>query len=83
MLLLDVWLLISDSDCILVSLISAIAVAPICYAHLAATQMGQMIKFEEKSETTSSHGGLSSAGTVPVPQVPKLQENVRNSMFFC
>ncbi|XP_028797109.1 protein argonaute 4 [Neltuma alba] len=58
-------------------------VAPICYAHLAATQMGQMIKFEDKSETSSSHGGLSSAGPVPVPQLPKLQDNVRNSMFFC
>ncbi|KAK4279249.1 hypothetical protein QN277_016979 [Acacia crassicarpa] len=58
-------------------------VAPVCYAHLAATQMGQMIKFEDKSETCSSHGGLSSAGPVPVPQLPKLQENVRNSMFFC
>ncbi|XP_061341119.1 protein argonaute 4-like [Gastrolobium bilobum] len=58
-------------------------VAPICYAHLAATQLGQFMKFEDKSETSSSHGGLSAAGAVPVPQLPKLQEKVCNSMFFC
>ncbi|CAJ2651954.1 unnamed protein product [Trifolium pratense] len=58
-------------------------VAPICYAHLAATQLGQFMKFEDKSETSSSHGGLSAAGAVPVPQLPKLQDNVANSMFFC
>ncbi|KAJ6425109.1 hypothetical protein OIU84_025805 [Salix udensis] len=49
-------------------------VAPICYAHLAASQMGQFIKFEDMSETSSSHGGVTSAGAVPVPQLPKLQE---------
>lgn len=61
------------------------AVAPICYAHLAATQVGQFMKFEEHSETSSSHGGtgVTSAGVVPVPQLPRLQENVANSMFFC
>ncbi|KAL1348006.1 hypothetical protein HN51_024011 [Arachis hypogaea] len=58
-------------------------VAPICYAHLAATQMGQFMKFEDKSETSSSHGGLTAAGAVPVPQLPKLQDSVCNSMFFC
>ncbi|RDY14406.1 Protein argonaute 4, partial [Mucuna pruriens] len=58
-------------------------VAPICYAHLAATQLGQFMKFEDKSETSSSHGGLSGAGVVPVPELPPLQENVRNTMFFC
>ncbi|KAI7983451.1 Protein argonaute 4 [Camellia lanceoleosa] len=58
-------------------------VAPICYAHLAATQMGQFMKFEDMSETSSSHGGVTSAGAVPVPQLPRLQENVCNSMFFC
>lgn len=58
-------------------------VAPICYAHLAASQMGQFMKFEDTSETSSSHGGLTSAGAVPVPQLPRLQEKVSNSMFFC
>ena len=58
-------------------------VAPICYAHLAASQMGTFIKFEDTSETSSSHGGMTSAGAVPVPQLPRLQEKVCNSMFFC
>ncbi|XP_047325590.1 protein argonaute 4A [Impatiens glandulifera] len=58
-------------------------VAPVCYAHLAATQMGQFIKFEDASETSSSHGGLTSAGPVAVTPLPKLQDNVSSSMFFC
>ncbi|XP_057441491.1 protein argonaute 4-like [Lotus japonicus] len=59
-------------------------VAPICYAHLAATQIGQFMKFEDKSDTSSSHGGLTAAGVAPVvPQLPKLQDSVSSSMFFC
>ncbi|XP_021776500.1 protein argonaute 4B-like [Chenopodium quinoa] len=58
-------------------------VAPVCYAHLAATQMSQWMKFEDTSETSSSHGGVTSAGSVPVPQLPRLQEGVASSMFFC
>ncbi|GAV84720.1 PAZ domain-containing protein/Piwi domain-containing protein/DUF1785 domain-containing protein [Cephalotus follicularis] len=58
-------------------------VAPICYAHLAATQMGQFMKFEDTSETSSSHGGVTSAGPVAVPQLPRLEKKVCNSMFFC
>ncbi|XP_009773871.1 protein argonaute 4 isoform X1 [Nicotiana tabacum] len=58
-------------------------VAPVSYAHLAATQVGQWMKFEDASETSSSHGGLTNAGPVTVPQLPRLQENVSSSMFFC
>ncbi|KAM7497011.1 hypothetical protein LguiA_021425 [Lonicera macranthoides] len=58
-------------------------VAPICYAHLAATQMGQFMKFDDMSETSSSHGGVTAPGAIPVPQLPRLKENVCNSMFFC
>ncbi|KAL3349324.1 hypothetical protein AABB24_022451 [Solanum stoloniferum] len=58
-------------------------VAPICYAHLAAAQVAQFIKFDEISEATSSHGGVSTAGTVVVPPLPRLHKNVRSSMFFC
>ncbi|AQK89302.1 putative argonaute family protein isoform X1 [Zea mays] len=58
-------------------------VAPICYAHLAAAQVGQFIKFDEMSETSSSHGGHTSAGSVPVQELPRLHEKVRSSMFFC
>ncbi|KAJ8421144.1 hypothetical protein Cgig2_007605 [Carnegiea gigantea] len=58
-------------------------VAPVCYAHLAATQMTQWMKFEDTSDTTSIHGGVTSAGSVPVPQLPRLQDTVSSSMFFC
>ncbi|XP_059318141.1 protein argonaute 4-like [Lycium ferocissimum] len=58
-------------------------VAPICYAHLAAAQMSQFIKFDELSETSSSHGGVITAGSVSVPALPWLHEDVRSSMFFC
>ncbi|CAN4111345.1 unnamed protein product [Withania somnifera] len=58
-------------------------VAPICYAHLAAAQMAQFVKFDELSETSSSHGGVTTSGSVLVPTLPKLHKNVRSSMFFC
>ncbi|KAE9594012.1 putative post-transcriptional gene silencing PAZ-Argonaute family [Lupinus albus] len=58
-------------------------VAPVCYAHLAAAQMGQFMKFDEFSETSSSHGGMTSIGVPQVPQLPLLHEDVTNSMFFC
>lgn len=60
-----------------------LSVAPICYAHLAATQVGQFMKFDDSSETSSSHGGHTSAGSIPVPELPRLHEKVSNSMFFC
>ncbi|KMS98061.1 hypothetical protein BVRB_4g096180 [Beta vulgaris subsp. vulgaris] len=58
-------------------------VAPVCYAHLAASQIGQFMKFDDMSETSSSHGGVTSAGSFQVPQLPKLHPNVSSSMFFC
>ncbi|XP_015881205.3 protein argonaute 16 [Ziziphus jujuba] len=58
-------------------------VAPICYAHLAAQQMGQFIKFEDLSETSSGHASITSSGAVPIPELPRLHESVRSSMFFC
>ncbi|GAB2215125.1 hypothetical protein Droror1_Dr00019501 [Drosera rotundifolia] len=59
-------------------------VAPVCYAHLAATQVGQFLKFEDISETSSSQGGgVTAAGAIPVPQLPQLEGKVCNSMFFC
>uniref|UniRef100_A0A453T8R4 Piwi domain-containing protein n=1 Tax=Aegilops tauschii subsp. strangulata TaxID=200361 RepID=A0A453T8R4_AEGTS len=47
-------------------------VAPIMYAHLAAAQVGTFVKLEDMS-----------AGSIPVPELPRLHENVRSSMFFC
>ncbi|KAH6767821.1 Argonaute family protein, partial [Perilla frutescens var. hirtella] len=54
-------------------------VAPICYAHLAAAQVSQFIKFDEFSERSSSHSG----GPPAVAELPVLNEKVRSSMFFC
>ncbi|CAO2813123.1 unnamed protein product [Amaranthus hypochondriacus] len=58
-------------------------VAPVCYAHLAASQVAQFMKFDEFSETSSSHGGVTSVGSVLIPQLPRLHPNVSSSMFFC
>ncbi|KAK8487735.1 hypothetical protein V6N12_030614 [Hibiscus sabdariffa] len=48
-------------------------VAPICYAHLAASQLGQFMKFEDASETSSSHGGVTAPGAIAVPQLSQIE----------
>ncbi|KAM0919337.1 hypothetical protein ACQ4PT_008258 [Festuca glaucescens] len=61
-------------------------VAPIAYAHLAAAQVGTFMKFEDMSSDASSSqggGGHTSAGSVSVPELPRLHEKVRSTMFFC
>lgn len=58
-------------------------VAPVRYAHLAASQVSLFMKFDEMSETSSSHGGVTGVGPPPVPELPKLHKNVCCSMFFC
>ncbi|KAG6526938.1 hypothetical protein ZIOFF_009025 [Zingiber officinale] len=60
-------------------------VAPICYAHLAAAQIGQFVKFEDLSDSSSSQGGRqhTAPGAIPVPELPRLDKNVSSSMFFC
>ncbi|KAM0878492.1 hypothetical protein ACQ4PT_034823 [Festuca glaucescens] len=58
-------------------------VAPISYAHLAAAQVGTFMKFEDMSDASSSQGGHTSVGSVPVQELPRLHENVRSTMFFC
>lgn len=59
-------------------------VAPICYAHLAAAQVGTFLKFEDMSDASSSQGrGHTSAGSAAVQPLPGLHERVRNTMFFC
>ncbi|KAJ4771652.1 Argonaute [Rhynchospora pubera] len=57
-------------------------VAPIYYAHLAAAQVAQFMKFDD-NDTSSSQGGQSSEGTTLVPELPHLHKDVRSSMFFC
>ncbi|KAK6134690.1 hypothetical protein DH2020_031615 [Rehmannia glutinosa] len=58
-------------------------VAPVCYAHLAAQQMGQFMKFEDLSETSSGQKSMTTAGNIHVPELPRLHEDVAGSMFFC
>ncbi|KAJ4842691.1 Protein argonaute 4B [Turnera subulata] len=58
-------------------------VAPICYAHLAAAQMSQFIKFDDFSDASSSGNIVTVAGAIPVPDLPRLDKHVKNSMFFC
>ena len=53
------------------------------YAHLAAAQMATAMKFEDNSETSSSHGGITTSEAVPVSPMPKLKVDVASSMFFC
>ncbi|WJX30417.1 Protein argonaute 4A, variant 2 [Trifolium repens] len=52
--------------------------APIYYAHLAAAQIAQFIKFDD-TKTLSSHN----ESTSDVPALPPLHELVTNTMFFC
>ncbi|TQE07740.1 hypothetical protein C1H46_006673 [Malus baccata] len=49
------------------------AMAPICYAHLAAAQVGQFMNFEDLSETLSGKGSVTSSENVPVAELPKWQ----------
>uniref|UniRef100_A0A2P2JPS0 Protein argonaute 4A-like n=1 Tax=Rhizophora mucronata TaxID=61149 RepID=A0A2P2JPS0_RHIMU len=58
-------------------------VSPVRYAHLAATQVAQFLKFDDMLETSSSHEGFSSSGPTPVPELPLLHQKVCSSMFFC
>ncbi|KAJ3684604.1 hypothetical protein LUZ61_013768 [Rhynchospora tenuis] len=56
-------------------------VAPIFYAQLAATQVGQFMNFDDyQSDISFSQGGQSSEGCA---ELPRLHERVRSSMFFC
>ncbi|PPR94855.1 hypothetical protein GOBAR_AA25814 [Gossypium barbadense] len=46
---------------------SIFVVPPICYAHLAASQLGQFMKIRDASETSSSHGEMYAPGVISVP----------------
>lgn len=56
-------------------------VAPVRYAHLAATLIGTFTKFDDMSDT-SSNQGISLVGSVMVPEWPRLHTAVGRSMFF-
>ncbi|CAN1783914.1 Protein argonaute 16 [Linum perenne] len=53
-------------------------VAPVCYAHLAAQQMSQFIKFDDMGSSEA----MTSVGAPLVPELPRLKDNVAD-MFFC
>lgn len=57
-----------------------LTVAPIRYARLAAHQMSHFIKFEDFIETLNQEG---EGGNSVIPEMPRLHEEVRASMFFC
>nr|AJA90764.1 Argonaute 4 [Ephedra trifurca] len=60
------------------------SVAPINYAHLAASQMQQFLKADDRSsESGSSIGRGSRSSHRGMPQLPKLHPKVSASMFFC
>ncbi|KAK8957283.1 Protein argonaute 4A [Platanthera zijinensis] len=58
-------------------------VAPVLYAHAAAAQVAQFVKFEDHSETASRQGSSTAADPPPMPQLPRLHEDVSSTMFFC
>ncbi|KNA05046.1 hypothetical protein SOVF_193930, partial [Spinacia oleracea] len=51
-------------------------VAPIRYAHLAASQVSQFLKYEDLSEISSGHGCVTSVGSLLVPELPKLHDRM-------
>ena len=40
---------------------------------LATTQVAQFIKFDEMSETSTIHGGLTPKGSIPIQELPRLE----------
>jgi len=56
------------------------SVAPIYYAHHTAAQMRKIMNFDDLSEASPSPD---SEGNIPIQELPKLEWNVRDSMFFC
>ncbi|CAN1783908.1 Protein argonaute 16 [Linum perenne] len=57
-------------------------VAPVCYAHLAAQQMSQFMKFDDMGSSEKSSEAMTSVGAPLVPELPRLKDNVAD-MFFC
>uniref|UniRef100_A0A803LRK3 Uncharacterized protein n=1 Tax=Chenopodium quinoa TaxID=63459 RepID=A0A803LRK3_CHEQI len=58
-------------------------VAPISYAHHAARQVGQIVRCDELPENSTENNGFTSTGSIPVPELPRLHKNVKDTMFFC
>lgn len=58
-------------------------VAPVSYAHLAAKQMSQFLNFDDSPENASEKDSVTSLGSIPIRELPKLDSDVQGSMFFC
>ncbi|KAK6928956.1 Piwi domain, partial [Dillenia turbinata] len=60
-------------------------VAPISYAHLAAKQVSQFLKFDDVSDSSSSNGSETnpSNGGMALQQLPRMNTYLKGSMFFC
>lgn len=60
-------------------------VAPVAYAHLAASQISQFVKFNDYYSDTSFSSGGRHGGDTPQPfqALPRLHESVESNMFFC
>ncbi|KAM5580524.1 protein argonaute 16 [Rosa sericea] len=51
---------------------------------VSIAQVMQFMKFEDLSETSSSgRDSVTTSESIPVPELPRLHEKVRGSMFFC
>ncbi|XP_062009364.1 protein argonaute 4A-like [Rosa rugosa] len=51
---------------------------------VSIAQVMQFMKFEDLSETSSSgRVSVTTSESIPVPELPRLHEKVRGSMFFC
>ncbi|KAL9257405.1 argonaute 4A-like protein [Drosera capensis] len=53
------------------------------YAHHAAKQFGQFPKLDEIKEAPSTVEGVTATETKSIPELPRLNEKVECSMFFC
>nr|GEY38255.1 protein argonaute 16 [Tanacetum cinerariifolium] len=58
-------------------------VAPVSYAHLTAKQMSQFLNFDDSSENPLEKDSVTSLGSIPIRELPKLDRDVQGSMFFC
>ncbi|KMZ69032.1 Protein argonaute 16 [Zostera marina] len=58
-------------------------VAPVAYAHLAASQISQFVKFNDYYSDTPSGDRQGRDIPPPFQVLPRLHENVESSMFFC
>ncbi|KAK9196897.1 hypothetical protein WN943_005030 [Citrus x changshan-huyou] len=77
------WIYQRSTTAVSVASTTTSAVAPVRYAHLAAAQFSQFMKFDDLSEISSSPGGQTSSGHAHVSALPKLHENHLDLELCC